>query len=168
MNIEVVKVTSEEKSILQNLIKMYCYEWSQYNKMDVNKNGEYDFEHHLSDFWEKEKHIPFFIKVNSNLAGFVLIDDDFIINKNADYSISEFFVMHKYRRAGVGRYAAKSIFDKHRGKWEIVQHPHNMTSIEFWSSVVNEYTGGQFTLIKSCSRMLYNDGSLGDIITFEN
>jgi len=28
MNVEVVKVPIEEKQILNNLLKMYCYEWS--------------------------------------------------------------------------------------------------------------------------------------------
>lgn len=168
MNIEVVKVPLEEKSILKNLLKMYCYEWSQYNKIDVNDQGEYQFEYHISDYWDKENHYPFFIKVNGILAGFILIDDDFVLHSNYDYAMAEFFVMHKYRRGGVGRYAAKAVFDMFHGKWEIGEHPHNIASVRFWESIVNEYTDGKYEIIKSCPDYVYHDGTCGDIILFEN
>lgn len=168
MNIEVVKVPVEEKAILKNLLKMYCYEWSQYNKFDVNDKGEYEFEYHISDYWDKEKHYPFFVKVNGILAGFVLIDDDFVLHPNYDYSMGEFFILHKYRRSGVGRYAAKAVFDMFRGEWEIGEHPDNISSIRFWDSIINEYTDGKYEIIKSCSNLVYHDGTCGNVISFEN
>ncbi|MGB4439992.1 MAG: hypothetical protein WBJ13_12400 [Sedimentibacter sp.] len=58
MNVEVIQVPVEEKQTLNNLLKMYCYESSQYNKFDVNDKGEYEFEHHLSVFLNKETHYP--------------------------------------------------------------------------------------------------------------
>lgn len=167
MNVQVVKVPLEEKKILGNLLKMYCYEWSQYNKFDVNDQGEYEFEKHISDFWDKENHYPFFIKVNGILAGFVLIDDDFVLHQNYDYAMSEFFIMHKYRRAGVGRYAAKAIFNMFHGKWEIGRHPHNIASVKFWNSIVDEYTDGKYEIVESCKDFMYHDGTYGDIISFE-
>lgn len=167
INVEVVKVSLDEKQTLNNLLKMYCYEWSQYNKFDVNDKGEYEFEYHLSNFWEKENHYPFFIKVNGKLGGFVLIDDEFQLHQNSDYAISEFFVMYKYRREGIGRHAAKVVFDMLHGKWEIVRHPHNIKSIKFWDSVVEKYTQGKYEIIKS-SHAVYPDGICADIITFEN
>jgi hypothetical protein len=33
MNIQVVKVNNDEKEILQNLLGLYCYEWSQGNNV---------------------------------------------------------------------------------------------------------------------------------------
>lgn len=168
MNVEILRVPLEEKHILNNLLKMYCYEWSQYNGFDVNIQGEYEFEYHLSVFWEKENHYPFYIKVNGVLAGFVLIDDDFAVHLNYDYAISEFFIMYKYRRAGVGRYVANSVFDMFHGKWEIVRHPSNIVSVGFWDSVVADYTNGSYEIIKSCQDFIYHDGTCADIISFEN
>ena len=156
------------KHVLSNLLKMYCYEWSQYDKLDVNDQGKYEYEYHLSDFWNKENHYPFFIKVNGILAGFVLIDDDFAVHLNYDYTISDFFIMHKYRHAGIGRYAAKIIFDMFQGKWEIVMHPHNVTSVGFWHSVVDEYTDNKYEIIRLSPDLIYQDGTYADIISFEN
>ncbi len=168
MNAEVIKVSLEEKPALCNLLKMNCYEWSQYTKYDVNHQGEYEFEYHLSDFFEKDNHYPFFIKVDGILAGFVLIADDFEVHLDSDYAISEFFIMHKYRRMGVGRYAANAIFDMFHGKGEIGRHPHNIPSAKFWDSIVDEYTGGKYDIIESCQDFVYHDGTCGDIISFEN
>jgi hypothetical protein len=60
MDIQVVEVNNDEKEILQNLLELYCYEWSQYNKLDVNQFGSYEFA--LLDCWTEENHYPFFIK----------------------------------------------------------------------------------------------------------
>ncbi len=147
---------------------MYCYEWSQYNKIDVNSKGEYEFEYHISKYWNKENHYSFFIKVDGVLAGFVLIDDDFDIHMDYDHAIADFFIMHKYRRSGVGRFAAKAIFDMFHGKWEIEHHPHNIGSVKFWDSIVDEYTGGKYEIVKSCKYVVYYDGTCADIISFEN
>jgi predicted acetyltransferase len=168
MNIEVIKVLLEEKQILNNLLKMYCYEWSHYNKFDVNHQGEYEFEYHIADYWDKGNHYPFFVKVNGILAGFVLIDGKFELHSNYDYEMAEFFIMYKYRLAGVGRYVAKAVFDMFHGKWGIERHPHNIASVRFWDSIVDEYTEGKYEIIKSCPDVVYHDGTCADIISFEN
>jgi len=166
MNIEVAKVRFEEKSILDNLLKMYCYEWSQYNMFDVNQLGEYEFEYHINDYLGKDNYYSFFVKVDGKLAGFVFIDDDCTFN--SDYAIAEFFIMYKYRRAGVGRYVANTMFDMFHGKWEVGRHPHNINSMKFWDSVIAEYTNGKYKIATSCQDAVYHDGTSADIILFEN
>ena len=166
MKIEIIQVLPEEKPVLRNLLKMYCYEWSQYNKFDVNESGEYEFEYHINDYIVKDTHFAFFIKVDDKLAGFVFIDND--CSFNSDFAMAEFFVMHKYRRAGVGRYVAKSIFNMFHGKWEVGYHPHNITSARFWDSVIDEYTKGIYKVMTSCQNAVYHDGTNADIILFEN
>jgi len=168
MNIEIEKVIFEEKQILNNLLKMYCYEWSQYNNIDVDNQGSFEYEYHISDYWDKENHFPFFIKVNGILAGFVLIDDEFDLHLNYDYAMSEFFIMYKYRQTGVGRYVANAVFDMFHGKWELKRHPHNIASVRFWDNIVSDYTGGKYEIIKSCQDVVYQDGTCADIISFEN
>lgn len=165
MDIQVVKVYCDEKEILQNLLQLYCYEWSQYDKLDVNKFGLYEYE--LLDYWTEEKHYPFFIKVDGKLAGFILVDNCFDICKDYDFAMSEFFVMHKYRTAGIGKYAAKIIFDMFHGKWELKRHPKNTAAVYFWDKIIDEYTNGKFKIIKSCQEVAYQDGTFADLFFFE-
>jgi hypothetical protein len=102
---KVAKTTMHEQTVLKNLLKMYCYEWSQYNKLAVNADGEFAFETHASDYWTKEGYHAYLIAVGENWAGFVLFDNaGFIVHKNYDYSMAEFFVLYPYRCSGVGSY----------------------------------------------------------------
>jgi predicted acetyltransferase len=56
----------------------------------------------------------------------------------------------------------------HRGKWEIMCHPKNTTSIYFWDKVINEYTNGKFEHIESCKEVAYQEGTYADFFFFEN
>jgi len=166
MNIKIVKVDISQINILINLVKFYCYEWSQYNGIEINENGEFEFEHHIHSFFNNERRHAFFIMADGKIAGFVLIDDDFDYDKNADYAISEFFIMHTYRRNGIGKRAAIEILKMFPGTWEIKMHPANTISMQFWKSVVSELTAGDYTYIQSYEQARYGDGSKGNIISF--
>ena len=88
--------------------------------------------------------------------------------EETDYSLSEFFIMYKYRRSGVGKYAATKMFDMFKGRWQLKRHPKNIGSVYFWDKVVSEYTSGNYRLVKSYPDSEYADGTLGDIFFFES
>lgn len=52
--------------------------------------------------------------------------------------------MKKYRKKGIGRTAAVSIFDMFRGGWEISVWTNNLPAQSFWSKVIAEYTNGKY------------------------
>lgn len=167
--IMVTKETLHEQTVLRNLLKMYCHEWSQYNKLEVNADGNFAFEAHASDYWTKEGYHAFLIAVHESWAGFVLFDnEEFIVHKDFDYSLAEFFVLYPYRGNGIGRYVANSIFDSFPGSWEIGRHPKNQGSVHFWDKVLSEYTGGAYNVMLSCPDYAYHDGTLGDVLSFES
>ena len=116
MNITMEKVKDSEHGALANLLKMYCYEWSQYNLFDVDNSGIYPFEQYLHLYFECPRRYCYLVRVNGFIAGFALIDDDFVIHDDYDYSMGEFFVMYKYRRQNVGAYMAKYLFDTYKGR----------------------------------------------------
>jgi predicted acetyltransferase len=84
------------------------------------------------------------------------------VRKDYDFAMSEFFVMYKYRKSGIGRYAAKTIFNMFHGKWELKRHPKNINSVYLWDRIIDEYTNGKFELIKSCQAVVYQDGTFAD------
>lgn len=168
MNITIDAVKDSEREALANLIKMYCYEWSQYNLFDVDENGVYPFEQYLHFYFERPRRYCYLARVDGYIAGFALIDDDFVIHDDYDFSMGEFFVMHKYRRHKVGEYMAKFLFNEHKGKWEVGFHPANITSEKFWLSVIADYTHGEYTLNTGCPDLKYNDGSFGSVISFDS
>jgi len=143
------KVSIENKNVLKNLLELYLYDFSQFDKCDVNSHGLYGYKY-LDHYWTEPGRHPYFITVNDNLAGFAMVNDHCYLCKPGEArSVSEFFVMKKYRRIGVGYAAARKVFDLFPGKWEIVQHPENKPSMEFWEKIVSELTRGQYRKLEA-------------------
>jgi len=144
LEIKLVEVLETEKSVLRQLIELYEYDFSEYTRADVNEYGYFGYRY-FDYYWTEDARHPFFIKVDEKLAGFVLINDYCYVVKDLNASsVSEFFVMRKYRRMGVGKVAAHQVFDKYPGKWEVIQNGANQPSTIFWEEVIADYTGGKY------------------------
>lgn len=166
MLIEILPVAVYEKEILRNLLEKYAYEFSQYDNRDVGPLGLYGYPY-LDHYWVEKNRFAFFIKVDGNLAGFFMVNDYPEVMRETDYTMAEFFVMHKYRRMGVGKYAAFWAFDRFRGRWQLKRHPKNTASVHFWNGVISQYTNGKYELIASCPGEPYDDGTLADVFLFQ-
>ena len=167
MNISIEPVKIEEKQTLRNLGELYIYELSQYSSIDVDESGLYDDFDDLDLYWTEESRHPFFIRVDDKLAGFVLVFNGRQIEEIAsDYSIDEFFVMHKYKHQGIGKHCARLIFDKFKGKWQIWFHPRNEAANNFWTRTIDEYTKGRFEVKKNDTP--YYDGTIGNTLVFDS
>jgi len=167
LDIELKRVNAEDKEILRNLLEKYDYEFSQWDNRDVNKLGLYGYDY-LDCYWTEEKRWAYFIEVDEKLAGFIMINNYPEVDEETDFSLAEFFVLYKYRRCGIGKFAAIKVFDMFHGKWQLKRHPKNIASVHFWDSVVSEYTKGKYQLVECYPNSEYNDGTLGDIFFFEN
>ncbi|MCK5786276.1 MAG: GNAT family N-acetyltransferase [Candidatus Sabulitectum sp.] len=149
MNVLLEEVGIEDKQVLMNLLELYQYDFSEFDKADVNAHGLYGYKY-LDHYWTEPGRHPFFITVDDALAGFVLVSDFCYLCEPGDArSISEFFVMKKYRRMGVGEIAAWSVFEMFPGKWEIIQHPENTPSMEFWEKVITDVTRGEYRKLEA-------------------
>ncbi|MDR6225445.1 GNAT family N-acetyltransferase [Desmospora profundinema] len=141
----VYKAAEEEKDILKNLMQFYFYDFSEYVKSDVEETGLFGEYTHLDDYWtDKNNRFPYFVKINGKYAGFVLVRLIQSEEKSV-FSIAEFFIMKKYRHSGLGRNVAHTMFDLHKGKWEVFQIERNIPAQHFWRKVIAEYTKGLFT-----------------------
>lgn len=143
MKIELIPAVESEKPILENLLELYIYDFSEYLDLDVNNQGLFTYQH-LDSYWIEENRTPYLIKVNDHLAGFVLVLHVLEGEGAPYYYIAEFFVMKKYRRHGVGREVAFKVFSSYSGQWLITQVKKNMSAQKFWRRVISDYTKGQF------------------------
>lgn len=98
----------------------------------------------------------------------MVIDLPEVDDRETDFQVAEFFVMYKYRRSGVGKQAFFQVLDKHKGRWQLKRHPKNLSSVHFWNKVINEYTNGDFELVKSYPWTEYDDGTLADVFFFNS
>ncbi|MDR0909719.1 MAG: GNAT family N-acetyltransferase [Spirochaetaceae bacterium] len=167
MNITIEPVGKDKKEILRNLLEKYQYEFSQYDNKDTNDLGLYGYDW-LDCYWTEENRWAYFIRVNNQLAGFMMINDyQETPLLDTDYAMAEFFVMYKFRRMGAGKYAAKYAFDKYKGKWQLKRHPKNRGSVYFWNKIIEEYTNGKYELMKNNENAKYEDSTNADIFIFE-
>ena len=150
MKISLYKATKDDKDTIQNLGRFYVYEMARYcgflPTWETPSNGLFECISLSSYFEEPDRH-AFLIKVEGELAGFVLINK-IGSTPDVDWNIGEFFVVSKFQGKGIGRYVAEQIFNQFFGTWETMQIPENKAAIDFWEKVVTRYTNGQFE--KSC------------------
>lgn len=168
--LELIEVKPEEKQTLLNLMEKYLCEFSQWEKTDVNENGLYEYEWIDYYFTEKER-FPYFIKIDGKLAGFILISNyPEVPEEVVDFCLSEFFILPKYRRTGYGKEEVFKVLDLHHGKWQLKRHPHNLASVYFWDKVLDEYTNGNFRLVRAFpnKEVNYDDGTPADVFFFDN
>jgi predicted acetyltransferase len=163
MKVELVEIQETEKSVLRQLLELYAYDFSEFDGADVNEHGYYGYAY-LDHYWLEAARHPFFIKVDGQLAGLVLVSDYRYYEEDpASQSISEFFVMRKYRNRGVGKAAAFQTFDRSPGKWEVFQHQEAEPSQKFWEAVIGEYTQGNFR-----KEMVKKEWGAGQVLIFDN
>jgi predicted acetyltransferase len=85
------------------------------------------------------------LQVDDQLAGFALISErSKITGKSGVVDMTEFFVLRRFRRQGVGRAAAFVAFDRFGGPWEVRQREENPDATAFWRRTIDEYTGGNY------------------------
>lgn len=161
MKINVEPMLIEQKSVLVQLMELYMYDFSLYTDEDVNEYGYFGYSH-IDDYWNEDGRYPYLIRVNEKIAGFILVRSCCEYNELPNpHSIAEFFIMHKYRRLGVGKFSARKVFDMHKGGWEISQWSKNLPAQKFWKAIISEYTSGQFNVFGSLE-----EGHVG--FTFNN
>ena len=142
MNLEFPKVTVNESSILRQLLELYCYDFSEYLNTDVDPDGHYHYKY-LDLYWKESGRHAFFIEVDQKLAGFILINQDLKLAKEG-YCISEFFILKKYRKKGIGTKSAHFAFDQFIGPWEVSVITSNKPATLFWQKAVDLFTRGKF------------------------
>lgn len=142
MNLAIEPIPYSQKSVLQQLFQLYAYDFSEYNGRNLNNCGFYAYAE-LDSWWLKRERYPYFLRVDEKLAGFALVSRESRVSRDSRV-LSEFFVLRKYRRQGVGTEAARRIFDRFPGQWEVSQNVKNPTSLEFWGKVIPHYTEGGF------------------------
>jgi predicted acetyltransferase len=133
MDVTLLPVKNEEKDKLEELLLDY----------EAELSGQREKYQYLGSYFEDPSRNPFFIMVNGEVAGFVLVNEYTLVAKKAK-SISEFYVIKYFRNQGIGKAAAKTVFGLFSGESEIRELEANKTGIGFWKRVIEEYTNNNF------------------------
>jgi predicted acetyltransferase len=155
MDFTLLHAPENYKAVIENMMQFYIYDFSVYVDYDVDENGLFKPYSNLGDYWsDRDNKFPYLFIKAGMYAGFALVSK---LKSNTDlFSITEFFVMKKYRRSGIGRAAALQLFEIHNGEWQVHQRENNQPAYEFWKNVIAEYTTGDYCERVENGRIIQN------------
>ncbi|HTA88000.1 MAG TPA: GNAT family N-acetyltransferase [Polyangiaceae bacterium] len=139
--------SESEAPVLENLLELYLHDLSAvFPNVAIGADGRFGYRR-LSLYWsEPTVRFPFLVRRAGQLAGFVLAVHGSTAGAEPEaFDIAEFFVLRNQRRAGVGRLAARALWNRLPGRWTVRVSEGNVDALPFWTSVIHEYTAGQAT-----------------------
>lgn len=134
-----------DRSLLEKLLQLYLHDFSEFAELgsdfgELNAQGVFEYPH-LDTYWNGDagrRAILFFWR--DRVAGFALINTEFHGPAPADLSIAEFFILRKYRRAGLGKAFARHLILAEVVRLEIAVAWYNTPAIRFWAEALEPLT----------------------------
>ncbi len=127
------------------MLELYQYELSDIWDQELNEAGEFGYD--LSRHMEGKRFFAHVALVNQHFAGVALVAPAIVTQKAGSW-MEQFFVLKKYRRAGLGKELATHVIQSHPGAWEIGQMNANLPAQAFWRKVISGLTQGNFTEVQ--------------------
>ena len=144
MSIELTRATLAEKPVFASLLELYLHDFTEYDGADIGPDGRFGYDF-LDAYWIEATRTPLLVRVDDKLAGFALLKRGSTLLNDPDVMhVSEFFIMRKYRRRGVGGETARRMFDLFPGRWEVSEMAANVPAQAFWRKVIGACTNGRF------------------------
>lgn len=138
MNIILKEVLETEKIILRNLYSLYLHDLSNYTSLiDIGEDGSFEYDE-IDEFWETVGLSPYFIILDKNIVGFILLLERPFLKKDYDFGVNDLFILNKYKGKGLGRQAIRELFHVKKGKYFVIELMENSPAVSFWKRVYSE------------------------------
>ncbi len=125
-------------------MQLYLYDFAAIDDWSIGDDGLYGNAATIEGFWTDPRMTSYLVRADGVLAGFVLSRDGAYFAGDGTRDISEFFVLRRHRRQGIGSEIARRMFDMFPGKWEVTQLTSNLEAQKFWRRVIGEHTRGRY------------------------
>jgi predicted acetyltransferase len=129
LTIDVRRADASEKPVVGRLLELNAYEFSRFDRRALRDDGTFGYRY-LDSYWDDQGRHPYLVLVDGELAGLALV------RLTATWSMAEFLVLPKFRRSGVGTSAARAVFARHPGQWEVREIAGNDDAVAFWRGVI--------------------------------
>jgi predicted acetyltransferase len=140
--------TSADSALLGNLLELYAHELSDvFPDLVLGPDGRFGYPQ-LPLYWsESGRRFAFVIRADGQVAGFVLVTRGSPATEDPEvFDVSEFFVLRRYRRVGVGRWAAQLLWHRLPGRWTVRVAEGNGGGRSFWASLLALAAAGRETV----------------------
>lgn len=123
------RAREEDFDLLARLLQLYLHDFSEHTSWGVDEQGLFHYAW-LDAYRHEEGRHAYVFRVEGRPAGFALVREAERIQ------MAEFFVLRRYRRAGVGLAAAQRLLGAHIGPWSITQLATNPEATSFWRRAI--------------------------------
>jgi predicted acetyltransferase len=132
---------TRDRTLLDRLLQLYEYDYSEYGGVDVDEQGLFPTED-LDARW-KPGYDVYLLRVDGQTAGFAIATrhPSYLDGTEVTF-LDNFFVMRKYRRQGVGTRAAHGLFRRYPGRWELTTATGNEVARAFWPRAIGAFGSG--------------------------
>ncbi|MGP5127330.1 GNAT family N-acetyltransferase [Brachybacterium tyrofermentans] len=125
----VSQASAADFELLGRLLQLYLYDFSEHAGYDVDEHGCYQYAW-LDSYRDDPDRYAYVLRMGDHPAGFALV------RCGDSSSMAEFFVLRKYRRAGIGVRAVQQILRRHPGRWTVSQLGTNQPATVFWRRAI--------------------------------
>ena len=141
---QLIPATIKDLPLIQRLWLFYVYDMERY--CGFNKGWESPIDpsfipDDLIPYFVDPTKKAFLIKINTELAGFVLLNQSGLL-PTTKWRIDDFFISAKFQGKGIGRQVAHHLWNTYPGCWELSVIPENKNALTFWRHVVSTFTNG--------------------------
>ncbi len=159
MNVSITRVeNTDDQRVIWHFFLAFFYDLSRYDPniaivesglphyvLSGNQEPRAFDEFITGNFWVRGDCAQHIIRVDGQPAGYAIVCSGCDhIPPEIDYELLDFYIAPKYRGRGIGRQAARLVFDAHRGAWQVFELATNEPAKAFWLRIIGEYTGGRF------------------------
>lgn len=138
LTIELVPTDPEQIELISNLYQFYAYESSDWELQDVEEDGRfYIHDEHLMRYWHEPDWSANLLRVNGEVAGFVLIERSELPGIDA-LELADLFILKRYRRRGIGRSLMGEVLMSGHENWLVRYYPHDEVADAFWGKVLKD------------------------------
>lgn len=150
-----------ERQVIENMYPLFIHDQWAYSNSRPNKYGIIESALNttgsparslaeqadaLSPYWESSTlHHPFLIRVDGLPAGFCLVKSAPLAPEERDFYLDEFFILHPFRRKGIGTMATKLLVSNRQGRWILDMKARNQPAHAFWTKVVSEISSNRMS-----------------------
>lgn len=138
-DIEIFPALKEQEPILANLLELYSHDFSEFIDLHLDAEGRYGYEH-LHLYWKESTRHPFLVKVSGHFAGFAFVCKGSKVSNDKDvWDMTEFFILRRYRRSGIGMKVAHEVWKQFLGKWEVRVIDQHQSAKAFWKTAIERF-----------------------------
>lgn len=139
--LELVRAGSQHQSVLENLLELYIHDFSELVLKDVGDDGRFGYKN-LALFWSDSSRLALLARLDNKLVGFALVTKSSEPSGDGDvWDMTEFFILRRYRRRGIGTQIAEKVWLECPGRWQIRVMEKNTSARRFWEASIEKFTG---------------------------